>query len=97
MTKMLINFHDDGIGTQLFNHLMQAFKNENGYSPEVYDGYHRRQLFWESELTGWLSAKGLPCRCWQTPAGMDGRMRLDEQLPMGLEIEESHSTWLWII
>jgi hypothetical protein len=45
----------------MFNNILKAFKEENGYTPEAYDGYYKRQPYWESELSGWLSIKGFPC------------------------------------
>jgi hypothetical protein len=61
MGRVRINLNEQGLGNLLFNNLMTAFKEENNYSPDAYDGYYKRQKYWESELSGWLSAKGFPC------------------------------------
>ena len=61
MGRIRINFNQEGLGNQLFNNVLNAFKEENGYHVEAYDGYYKREPYWESELSGWLSAKGFPC------------------------------------
>jgi len=61
MGRVRINFNKEGIGNTMFNNILNAFKKENGYSAEAYDGYYKKSKYWESELSGWLSVKGFPC------------------------------------
>jgi hypothetical protein len=43
MGRVRINLNEQGLGNLLFNNLMTAFKEENNYSPDAYDGYYKRQ------------------------------------------------------
>ena len=90
MGKLRINFNDP-VYQDLFDNLMQAFRKENGYSAEHYEAHYRGNVIWESELTGWLSAKGYPCLAWSIRNTKNGSDTTQQTLHTGLEMEESLS------
>lgn len=68
---------------------MQAFIEENGYSPEHYNDFYKGKRLWESELTGWISAKGWPCLAWAEPRTItNGSANSPDLLPQGLEMDK---------
>lgn len=80
----------------LYDRLMQAFIDENGYPADHYEDYYRGYTLWESELTGWLSAVGYPCWAWVQKPSESGLILTQGVLPQGLEMEEETATLFWI-
>jgi hypothetical protein len=70
---------------------MQAFIEENGYTASHYEDYYKGKMTWESELTGWLGANGLPCLAWVNKPYQTGSLPSGTLYNQGLEMDESTS------
>ena len=91
MGSLRINFHDQGIGSQIFNSLMQAYSKEHGTTPEFYSGYYEKKTEWRSQLTEWISSQGFPCQAWCQRTKPSGEQILEKYLPVGIELESPGS------
>lgn len=96
MERVRINFHDHGVGTRIFNNLMQAYYNENGVTAEFYSGYYERKTTWQSQLTEWISKQGYPCQAWCQRTKANGEQILEKYLPVGIEVESPSSTYFLV-
>lgn len=88
---------DFGNHPTLYNKLQEAFYNENGHHADHFvDRFWFGKNTWESELTGWISAKGFLCHAWQDPPDVNGSLNLQKPLAQGLEMEEATALLFWI-
>ncbi len=92
MERVRINFHDHGIGSRIFNNLMQAYYEEHGTAPEFYSGYYEKKTEWRSQLTEWISNQGFPCHAWCQRTKPSGEQILEKYLPVGIDLESPCST-----
>jgi len=92
MGRTRINLNEYGLGNKIFNNLIRAFVEENGYHPDAYDGYYKKKSYWGSELSGWLSAKGFPCMMYSDRKSCPIGSSITGYDPIGLEMEEKLAT-----
>ena len=93
MERVRINFHDHGLGTEIYNNLQQAYYKEFGTAADFYSGYYEKKTEWQSELTEWISNQGYPCRAWCQRVGENGLPILEKYLPVGIDLESPSSLW----
>lgn len=78
------------------NTLFHAYAKEFGRTPNFYAGYYEKLDTWQSELTEWISSQGCPCQAYCQRTTTNGAPIMERYLPVGIEVESSWSTYLWM-